>query len=32
MKRAAMPDLVIAVVQGRTRIREQSGEPGLAVS
>jgi hypothetical protein len=29
MKRAAVPDLVIAVVQGRVRVRKQGGEPRL---
>ena len=32
MKRPAVPDLVIAVVQGRTRIRQQRGEARLALN
>ena len=31
MKPAAMPDLVIAIVQGRVCIRQQFGEPRLAL-
>jgi len=32
MKRTAVPDLVMAVVQGRTRIRQQRGEARLALN
>jgi hypothetical protein len=31
MKRAAVPNLVIAILKGGTRLRQQGGEPALTL-